>query len=98
MRIITKTFQARALSTPVVVINLLEFKQKPLVSGAKTLENGWTLGLADSFIVNAETKQVTLPVDQETAQHIVMVKTTKENQKSLFKDIQLVFKLAKKVK
>ena len=43
MRIISKTFQARALSMPVVVVNLLEFKQKPLVSGPKSLENGWEL-------------------------------------------------------
>ena len=98
MRIISKIYQARALSTPVVVINLLEFKQKKLLNEVKTLENGWKLCLADSFNVDVEAKQVSLPKDQETTQHIVMLKTNKENQKTLFKDVQLVFKLAKKIK
>lgn len=98
MRIISKVFQARALSTPVVVVNLLEFKQKKLLKESKTLDNGWTISLADSFNINVEEKQVSLPKDQETTQHIVMLKTNKENQKTLFKDIQLVFKLAKKIK
>lgn len=98
MRIITKTYPARALSTPVVIINLLEFKQKPLVNGNKTLENGWNICLSDSFTVDNVSKVITLPKDQETSQHIVMIKTTKEAQKSLFKDVQLAFKLAKKVK
>lgn len=98
MRIITKTYPARALSTPVVIINLLEFKQKPLVNGPKTLENGWNISLGDSFNVDVASKSITLPTDQETSQHIVLVKTTKENQRTLFKDIQLAFKQAKKVK
>ena len=98
MRIISKTFQARALSMPVVVVNLLEFKQKPLVSGPKSLENGWELSLGSTFDINVDTKKVVLPMDQETSQHIFMVKTTKEAQKTLFKEVQQVFKLAKKVK
>lgn len=98
MRIISKTFQARALSTPVVVVNLLEFKQKPLSSGPKSLENGWELSLGSAFDINVDTKKVVLPMDQEISQHIFMVKTTKEAQKALFKEVQQVFKLAKKVK
>lgn len=98
MRIITKTYPARALSTPVVIINLLEFKQKPLINGSKTLENGWNISLGDNFNVDIASKSITLPINQETSQHIVLVKTTKENQRTLFKDIQLAFKQAKKVK
>ena len=98
MRIITKTYPARALATPVVIVNLLEFKQKPLVNGNKTLENGWNISLGDYFNVDEISKTIVLPKDGETSQHIVMIKTNKENQKALFKDVQLAFKLAKKVK
>ena len=98
MRLMSKTFQARVLSKPAVVVNLLEFKQKPLVNGAKTLENGWSIGLGDYFNVDANSKAITLPADREIAPAIVVVETSKENQKALFKDIQLAFKLAKKVK
>lgn len=98
MRLMSKTFQARVLSKPAVVVNLLEFKQKPLVNGAKTLENGWSIALGDYFNVDISSKAITLPTDRETAPAIVVVETSKENQKALFKDIQLAFKLAKKVK
>lgn len=98
MRLMSKTFQARVLSKPAVVVNLLEFKQKPLVDGPKTLENGWNIALGDYFNVNVDAKSITLPTDRETVPAITVVETTKENQKALFKDIQLAFKLAKKVK
>ena len=57
-----------------------------------------TLKLGDSFIIEDASKTITLPKDQEKNPHIFVVNTTKENQKALFKDIQLAFKLAKKVK
>ena len=98
MKIMTKTYPARVLSTPAVVINLFEFKQKVLIAGEKSLDNGWTLKLGDNFTVASTNKVITLPKDQEKTPHIFVVNTTKENQKSLFKDIQLAFKLAKKVK
>ena len=98
MRLISKTFQARVLSKPAVVVNLLEFKQKPLVNGSKSLENGWNIGLGDNFNVDASSKTITLPTDHETTPAIVVVETGKNNQKAMFKDIQLAFKLAKKVK
>lgn len=97
MKIMTKTYPARVLSAPAVVINLFEFKQKVLIT-EKTLENGWVLKLGDKFCVESSSKVITLPKDQEKVPHIFVVNTTKEEQKALFKDIQLAFKLAKKVK
>ena len=98
MKIMTKVYPARVLSTPAVVINLFEFKQKALITDQKSLDNGWTLKLGNSFIIEDASKTITLPKDQEKNPHIFVVNTTKENQKALFKDIQLAFKLAKKVK
>ena len=41
---------------------LLEFKQKPLVNGSKSLENGWNIGLGDNFNVDASSKTITLQI------------------------------------
>jgi len=98
MKIMTKVYPARVLSIPSVVINLFEFKQKVLIANEKLLDNGWTLKLGDNFAVENAYKIITLPKDQEKTPHIFVVNTTKEDQKALFKDIQLAFKLAKKVK
>lgn len=98
MKIMTKTYPARVLSTPAVVINLFEFKQKALMNGEKNLDNGWKITLGTDFIVDDKNKTITLPVNQEKKPYIFVINTTKEQQKVLFKDIQLAFKLAKKVK
>ena len=97
MRIITKIYQARVASKPTVVVNLLDFKQKPLVKEAKTTENNWKFTLGESFNIDNINKTVILP-EGEKYPAIVVIETTKENQKELFKEIQLALKLAKKIK
>lgn len=98
MRLMSKIYQARVLSKPAVVVNLLEFKQKPLTKGDKAIENGWTLKLGQDFNIDCNSKVIILPENKETTPAIVVIETTKENQKTLFKDIQLALKLAKRVK
>lgn len=98
MRLITKIYPARVQSKPSVVVNLLDFKQKPLLNGEKTLDNGWKISLGDYFNILIDSKSIILPKDRELKPEIIVIEVSKENQRAMFKDIQLALKLAKKVK
>ncbi len=98
MRLITKIYPARVQSKPSVVVNLLDFKQKPLLNGEKTLENGWKISLGDYFNIWIDSKSIILPKDRELKPEIIVIEVSKENQRAMFKDIQLALKLAKKIK
>lgn len=98
MRLITKIYRARVQSKPSVVVNLLDFKQKPLLNGEKSLENGWKISLGDYFNILVDSKNIILPKDRELKPEIIVIPVTKENQNAMFKDIQLALKLAKRIK
>lgn len=98
MRLITKIYRARVQSKPSVVVNLLDFKQKPLLNGEKSLENGWKISLGDYFNILVDSKNIILPKDRELKPEIIVIPVTKENQNVMFKDIQLALKLAKRIK
>lgn len=98
MRLITKVYRARVQSKPSVVVNLLDFKQKPLLNGEKSLENGWKISLGDYFNILVDSKNIILPKDRELKPEIIVIPVTKENQNTMFKDIQLTLKLAKRIK
>lgn len=98
MRVITKIYKARVQGKPSIVVNLLDFKQKPLLDGEKTLENGWKISLGDYFNVLVDSKSIILPKDRELKPEIIVIEVKKENQNTIFKDIQLALKLAKRIK
>lgn len=98
MRVITKIYKARVQGKPSVVVNLLDFKQKPLLEGDKKVENDWTIKLGDYFNVLVDSKTVVLPKDRELKPEIIVLPVSKENLDKTFKDIQLALKLAKRIK
>ena len=98
MRVITKIYKARVQGKPSVVVNLLDFKQKPLLEGDKKVENDWTIKLGDYFNILVDSKTIVLPKDRELKPEIIVLPTSKENLDKIFKDIQLALKLAKRIK
>ena len=98
MRLITKIYNARVAGKSSVVVNLLDFKQKPLLDGEKTLENGWKISLGDYFNISVDTKSIVLPKDRELKPEIIVINVEKDKQIAMFKDIQLALKLAKRIK
>ena len=96
MRLISKIYKARVAGIPSVVVNLLDFKQKPLLNGEKKTENDWTIRLGDYF--NIDERVITLPKDRELKPEIIVLKSNKEELDKLFKDVQLALKLAKRIK
>lgn len=98
MRVITKIYKARVQGKPSVVVNLLDFKQKPLLEGDKKVENDWTIKLGDYFNVLVDSKTIVLPKDRELKPEIIVLSVSKENLDKTFKDVQLALKLAKRIK
>lgn len=98
MRLISKIYNARVAGKPSVVVNLLDFKQKPLLDGEKTLENGWKISLGDYFNILVDSKSIVLPKDRELKPEIMVINVEKDKQVAVFKDVQLALKLAKKIK
>lgn len=98
MRLISKIFKANVQGKPSVVVNLLDFKQKPLLNGDKTLENGYNFSLGDYFNILLDDKKVILPKDRELKPEIIVIQVEKTNQDKIFKELQSAFKLIKRVK